>query len=169
MTALAAAAELILVLESAAKSTGSIDTVATVGVCEVFPGAVNSVPSSVRLETDIRDTDSSRRDSVISQLRSSAALVAEKRGVEITFEVVNADPPASCGQMVIEAIEQSVAETGYSSQRMVSRAYHDSLFMARLAPVAMIFIPSWGGVSHRPDEYSSPQSIAIGAELLAGS
>ena len=66
--ALAAAAELILALEAAAKSTGAIDTVATVGVCEVFPGAVNSIPSRVRLETDIRDIDAARRDSVIETL-----------------------------------------------------------------------------------------------------
>ncbi len=65
--ALAAAAELVLALEAAAKSTGVIDTVATVGVCEVFPGAVNSVPSRVRLESDIRDTDGARRDAVVSQ------------------------------------------------------------------------------------------------------
>ena len=50
---------------------------------------------------------------------------------------------------------------------MVSRAYHDSLFMARVAPTAMIFIPCRGGVSHRPDEYSSPQAIAAGAAVLA--
>ena len=68
--ALAAAAELILALEAAAKSTGAIDTVGTVGVCEVFPGAVNSIPSRVRLETDIRDIDRARRDSVLDALQS---------------------------------------------------------------------------------------------------
>ena len=53
------------------KSTGAIDTVGTVGVCEVFPGAVNSIPSRVRLETDIRDIDRARRDSVLDALRSA--------------------------------------------------------------------------------------------------
>ncbi len=69
--ALAAAAELILALEAAAKSTGAIDTVATVGICEVFPGAVNSIPSRVRLETDIRDIDAERRDRVLEALRTA--------------------------------------------------------------------------------------------------
>ena len=68
--ALAAAAELILALEAAAKSTGAIDTVGTVGVCEVFPGAVNSIPSRVHLETDIRDIDAARRDGVIDTAES---------------------------------------------------------------------------------------------------
>ena len=51
---------------------------------------------------------------------------------------------------------------------MVSRAYHDCVFMARLCPTAMIFVPSAGGVSHRPDEYTSPEEIAQGARVLAG-
>ncbi len=82
--ALAAAAELVLALEAAAKSTGAIDTVGTVGVCEVFPGAVNSIPSRVRLETDIRDIDAARRDSVIDALRAACTEVAGRRGVSIT-------------------------------------------------------------------------------------
>jgi N-carbamoyl-L-amino-acid hydrolase len=165
--ALAGAAELILALELAAKSTGVIDTVATVGVCEVFPGAVNSVPSRVRLETDIRDTDGRRRDQVLAQLKSAAAEVAHRRGLQISFETVNADPPAACDPAILAAIHEAVLASGHSSQPMVSRAYHDSLFVARFAPVAMIFTPCRGGVSHRPDEYASPESIAAGIEVLA--
>ena len=165
--ALAAGAELILALESAAKSTGVIDTVATVGVCEVFPGAVNSVPSRVRLETDIRDTDSTRRDGVLAELKTVAAEVAARRGVRISFETVNADPPATCDSMVLRAIEEAALASGRSYRKMVSRAYHDSLFVARFAPVAMIFTPCRGGVSHRPDEYASPEWIESGVEVLA--
>ncbi len=93
--ALAAAAEVILALEAAAKSTGAIDTVATAGICEVFPGAVNSIPSRVRLETDIRDIDAVRRDRVIESLLAACADVSSRRGVSITTELINADPPAS--------------------------------------------------------------------------
>lgn len=165
--ALTAAAELILALEAAAKATGVIDTVGTVGVCEVFPGAVNSVPSRVRLETDMRDTDSARRDGVLATLKSAAEEVAARRGVRISFETVNVDPPATCDEAVLQAVEEAASASGRSSRRMVSRAYHDSLFVARLAPVTMIFIPCRGGVSHRPDEYASPQWIAGGVEVLA--
>ncbi len=165
--ALAAAAELILALESAAKSTGAIDTVATVGVCEVFPGAVNSIPSRVRLETDIRDTDSARRDRVLGALHAACADTSARRGVIITTEQVNADPPAACDSAILAAMETAATESGLTYKRMVSRAYHDSLFMARIAPVAMLFIPCRGGVSHRPDEYSSPQWIAGGVQVLA--
>jgi N-carbamoyl-L-amino-acid hydrolase len=165
--ALAAAAELILALESAAKSTGVIDTVATVGVCEVFPGAVNSIPSRVRLETDIRDIDAARRDRVLSALHEACSDVSARRGVVITTELVNADPPATCDPAILDALEASAIAAGKTFKRMVSRAYHDSLFMARIAPVAMLFIPCRGGVSHRPDEYASPEAIGAGVHVLA--
>ena len=165
--ALAAAAELILALEAAAKSTGAIDSVATVGICEVFPGAVNSIPSRVKLETDIRDIDGARRDRMIDALRAACADTAARRGVTITTELVNADPPATCDATILAALEAAAVGAGKSYKKMVSRAYHDSLFMARIAPVAMIFIPSRGGVSHRPDEYSSPEWIGSGVHVLA--
>ena len=165
--ALAAGAELILALESAATSTGAIDSVGTVGVCEVFPGAVNSIPSRVRLETDIRDIDAARRDRVIENLRSACEQVATRRGVSIQTEMINADPPATCDPSILHAMEQAAQGAGKSSKRMVSRAYHDSLFMARITPVAMLFIPCRGGVSHRPDEYASPVWIGSGVHVLA--
>jgi ureidoglycolate amidohydrolase len=165
--ALTAAAELILALESAAKSTGAPDTVATVGVCDVFPGAVNSIPSRVHLETDIRDTDRERRDRVLDALHSACSDVSQRRGVTITTNLVNADPPAVCDREILNALELSATEAGKTYKRMVSRAYHDSLFMARIAPVAMLFIPCHGGVSHRPDEYASPAWIEAGVDVLA--
>src|SRR6266567_625207 len=165
--ALVAAAELILALEAAAKSTGAIDTVATVGICDVFPGAVNSIPSRVRLETDIRDIEGVRRDSVIAALHEACKEVQERRGVTITSELVNADPPATCDGTILAALEDSAKASGKSYKKMVSRAYHDSLFMSRIAPVAMLFIPCRGGVSHRPDEYASPEWIGAGVHVLA--
>jgi N-carbamoyl-L-amino-acid hydrolase len=165
--ALAAAAEIILALEASAKSSGAIDTVATVGVCEVFPGAVNSIPSRVRMETDIRDTDRARRDRVLDALKATCAEVASRRGVRITTELVNADPPAACDAAILAAMESAAVEARKSYKKMVSRAYHDSLFMAHIAPVAMLFIPCRGGVSHRPDEYASPEWIGSGVHVLA--
>ncbi|MGC1423504.1 MAG: M20 family metallo-hydrolase [Terracidiphilus sp.] len=165
--ALAAAAVLILALEAAAKSTGVIDTVGTVGVCEVFPGAVNSIPSRVRLETDIRDIEAARRDAVIDKLKIACEEVAQRREVSIKTEMVNADPPATCDPTILNAMEHAAKAAGKSYRHMVSRAYHDSLFMARISPVAMLFIPCRGGVSHRPDEYASPEWIGSGVNVLA--
>jgi N-carbamoyl-L-amino-acid hydrolase len=165
--ALAAAAELILALEAAAKSTGAVDTVGTVGVCDVFPGAVNSIPSRVLLTTDVRDIDGARRDGVLAALGAAAQEVSARRGVKISTELVNADPPATCDPAILAALEASAIAAGKSYMKMVSRAYHDSLFMARIAPVAMLFIPCRGGVSHRPDEYASPKWIGGGVHVLS--
>jgi len=165
--ALAAAAELILAIEAAAKSTGDISTVATVGVCDVFPGAVNSIPSRVKLETDIRDIDGPRRDSVVTAIKEACAEISLKRSVVIHTEMVNADPPTTSDPAILDAMEASAIEAGRTYKRMVARAYHDSSFMACIAPVAMLFIPCRGGVSHRPDEYASPEWVGNGVEVLA--
>jgi N-carbamoyl-L-amino-acid hydrolase len=165
--ALTAAAELILALEAAAKSSRATDTVATVGVCEVFPGAVNSIPSRVLITTDVRDIDKARRDRVLDALTKAIAEVSARRGVAITTEVINVDPPTVCDLAILAALEASAQAAGKTYKRMVARAYHDSSFVACIAPVAMLFIPCRGGVSHRPDEYASPEWIGSGVHVLA--
>jgi ureidoglycolate amidohydrolase len=165
--ALCAASELILAIEQHAKRSGSPDTVATVGICEVFPGAVNSIPSRAHLTADIRDTDLQRRDSVISAVDASCHAIAAKRGVDIRQELVNADAPADCAVNIVETLAASCQKNGLKSLSMVSRAYHDSLFMSRIAPAGMLFIPCRHGYSHRPDEYASPDDIARGTLVLA--
>ncbi|WP_158792294.1 M20 family metallo-hydrolase [Granulicella sp. L60] len=165
--ALCAAAEMILSIERHALATGAIDTVATVGVCDVYPGAVNSVPSRVVLQLDIRDTDPARREGVMQAVRRDCEEIRKRRGFTIAEELVNADSPAQCSLHTIQYLEEICREQGIACKRMVSRAYHDSLFMARIAPIAMIFIPCRNGVSHRPDEYASPGDISTGTYVLA--
>jgi ureidoglycolate amidohydrolase len=165
--ALCAAAELILSIERHALATGAIDTVATVGTCDVHPGAVNSVPSRVVLQVDLRDTDPVRREGVLAAVRKDCAEIQRRRGVTVTEELVNADAPAHSSPQIVELLEAICNESGTPYKKMVSRAYHDSLFMARLVPIAMIFIPCRNGVSHRPDEYAKPEDIARGAQVLA--
>ncbi len=165
--ALCAAAELILALEHAARSSGAIDTVATVGICDVFPGAVNSIPAKVRLSVDVRDTNLDRRDSVLRALDEACRATSSNRQVNIHSEMLNADAPAESGSAIVAALTQACEKRGFDFLRMTSRAYHDSLFMARIAPVAMLFIPCRNGYSHRPDEYASPEDIARGTLVLA--
>ena len=167
--ALCAAAELILAIEHAARTSGARDTVATVGICEVFPGAVNSIPSRVHLSADVRDTDLKRRDQVMKQIESAGQSIVEKRKVSIQTELVNADAPAECAPALVEALSASCKKYQINFLPMVSRAYHDSLFMSRIAPTAMLFIPCRNGYSHRPDEYASPEDIARGTLILAES
>jgi len=165
--ALCAAAELILSIEKHALATGAIDTVATVGTCDVHPGAVNSVPSRVILQLDIRDTDPDRRETVMQAVRRDCEELRQRRKVSIAEESINADAPAQSSPHTIQLLEEVCKEQGILYKKMVSRAYHDSLFMARIAPIAMIFIPCRNGVSHRPDEYAAPQDIVLGTRVLA--
>ena len=165
--ALCAAAELILAVENHARISGAIDTVATVGMCDVFPGAVNSIPSMVRLSVDIRDTNLERRDAAMRGIEAAQQSIAAKRHVIIQQELLNADAPADCAPAVIEALSQACAKHRVNCMSMVSRAYHDSLFMSRIAPAAMLFIPCRNGYSHRPDEYASPEDIERGVVVLA--
>jgi ureidoglycolate amidohydrolase len=165
--ALCAAAELILAVENAARSSGAVDTVATVGVCDVFPGAVNSIPSRVGMTLDIRDTDLARRDGVMQTIERALQSISAKRQVSIQSEVLNADTPADCAPAVRAALSDSCREHGFPFLEMVSRAYHDSLFISQIAPTGMLFIPCQNGYSHRPDEYAAPEDIARGALVLA--
>jgi N-carbamoyl-L-amino-acid hydrolase len=165
--ALCAAAELILAIENGARTSGAVDSVATVGICEVFPGAVNSIPSRVLLSADIRDTDLRRRDGVMRKMESARQAIAAQRQVSIHTELLNADAPADCTPAVVEALSQSCRKHNLSFLPIVSRAYHDSLFMSRIAPTAMLFIPCRNGYSHRPDEYASPEDVARGTLVLA--
>jgi len=165
--ALCAAAELILAIENAARSSGAVDTVATVGVCDVFPGAVNSIPSRVGMTLDIRDTDLARRDGMMQTIERALQDISANRRVSIQSEILNADAPADCAPEVRAALSDSCREYGFPFLEMVSRAYHDSLFISRIAPTGMLFIPCRDGYSHRPDEYAAPEDIARGALVLA--
>jgi ureidoglycolate amidohydrolase len=162
-----AAAEIALALEAAARSTGAIDSVATTGVCEVFPGAVNSIPSRVRLGVDVRDIDPERRDGMLARLDQACAEISARRGVRAKIQTMNRDAPAACDPSIVSLLTAVCEKRELPFDQMVSRAYHDSLFMSRICPTSMLFIPCRAGVSHRPDEYSTPEAIAQGTLILA--
>ena len=165
--ALVAAAEMIQAIEKLVRDCPSDDLVGTVGELNVHPGAVNSIPSRVRFTIDLRDISLADRDDVKAKIESEVRLIGERRGVRVQCETLNADPPATASEKLMAAAEQACIDRQLDHQRMVSRAYHDSLFMAQLAPFTMLFIPCRDGVSHRPDEYSSPKQIGRGIEVLA--
>lgn len=163
-----AGAELALAVEEHVLASGSVDTVGTTGVLEIHPGAVNSIPREARLEIDVRDIDEARRDKVVAGIRASAETIAKKRNVRITnFEIVNQDPPAQSEEKIVQAAIQAAESLGLEYKLMISRAYHDSLFMARIAPMGMIFVPCYKGYSHRPDEFSSVEDMTKGVQVLA--
>jgi N-carbamoyl-L-amino-acid hydrolase len=120
------------------------------------------------LEIDLRDTCLETRERALELMRSASGEIAARRGVKIVWEEINADAPADGDPKTIEIAEDVALKLDLATTRMVSRAYHDSLFMARVCPTTMIFIPCRNGYSHRPEEYSDPAHVAAGARVLAG-
>ena len=125
------------------------------------------MPCRAWLEIDLRDTRLETRDGALKRIESAVGEICKKRGVEFKLERLNVDAPAICDARLVETIASVCGELGLPAKRMISRAYHDTLFMARVCPATMIFIPCRGGYSHRPDEYSSPDQIKRGVEVLA--
>jgi ureidoglycolate amidohydrolase len=162
-----AGAEIALAVERAAQNSGSPDTVGTTGVFRQEPNAVNSVPCAATLEIDFRDTDLAARTAAWSRVETSIAEICQRRGVHWQLDPINSEAPAQCAPDLVETVTEVCAGLGLPVKRMISRAYHDSLFMAQICPTTMIFIPCRDGVSHRPDEYSTPEQIAAGVEVLA--
>jgi N-carbamoyl-L-amino-acid hydrolase len=101
------------------------------------------------------------------KIAESAEVIASKRKVSLRTDLLNADAPADCSPLVAEALAASCRAHNFAFRSMVSRAYHDSLFMSRIVPTAMLFIPCRNGYSHRPDEFASPEDIARGTLILA--
>jgi N-carbamoyl-L-amino-acid hydrolase len=165
--ALLAGAEIALAVEQAGRTTGSPDTVATTGVFRIEPGAANSIPCQAWLEIDLRDTRLQTRNAALKRIDSAISKICRRRQIQFKLEKLNVDLPAVCSSSLVNAVTSVCSELGVRVKKMISRAYHDSLFMAQICPTTMIFIPCRGGVSHRPDEYSSPAQIKTGVEVLA--
>ncbi|PXF45395.1 Ureidoglycolate hydrolase [Gracilariopsis chorda] len=162
-----AGAQLALAVERIALDRGD-DCVATTGKFEVFPGAINSVPKIARLGIDVRDVNLERRDSALQDIEKEMMQIATLRNVTANFMVNNRDDPAACDGRVVNAVIEEAAELNLSFSQMVSRAYHDALFMAKQFPTGMIFVPCRKGVSHRPDEFVDEHDIHNGVAVLAG-
>ncbi|HSY43900.1 MAG TPA: M20 family metallo-hydrolase [Candidatus Acidoferrum sp.] len=165
--ALLAGAEIALAVENIALRTGSPDTVGTTGVFQIEPGAVNSIPCRATLEIDLRDTNVEARNVALAKIEKAARTICARRKIKLGCERLNVDPPAICDPTLVQTVSRACHQLNISSKKLISRAYHDSLFMARVCPVTMIFIPCRRGISHRPDEYSSPRQIERGVRVLA--
>ncbi len=141
--------------------------VGTVGKIEAFPGAGNVIPREVKLNLELRDLSSDKIWSIYQEIESKAKQLAKESQTEvsITHQEV-ASKPALADPVIQKVIESSANQLGLSSMYLPSGAGHDAQEMARLAPIGMIFIPSKGGISHSPEEYSSAEDIANGANVL---
>jgi N-carbamoyl-L-amino-acid hydrolase len=142
--------------------------VGTVGRIQAFPGAPNVIPGKVTLTLELRDLDAAKIQMLFEKIRTEAAAIAKSNGVTFDFKELNTNIPAPTDPRVRAIIDSTAKELGLSTKQMPSGAGHDAQDMARLAPVGMIFIPSIGGISHSPKEFSRAKDIENGANVLLG-
>ncbi len=140
--------------------------VGTVGMIEVSPGAPNVVPGHVTMSLELRDLEMDKIEHIYSAIESSAQKISLETDTAIKLDEFYLSRGAPTDVRVMQLIEESAAELGLSHHRMPSGAGHDAQSIAPLAPTGMIFIPSIGGVSHSPDEYSRPEDIIAGVNVL---
>ncbi|MDX1555373.1 MAG: Zn-dependent hydrolase [Xanthomonadales bacterium] len=141
--------------------------VGTVGRIKADPGAPNVIPDKVTLSLEIRDLDSGTMQKMFDNIRLEAREIAKRHLTPIEFREIDvASPPAPTDPRVQDIIAQSAEALGLSHKHMPSGAGHDAQDLARITPTGMIFVPSVGGISHSPKEYTAPQDMANGANVL---
>ena len=164
--ALLSASELVLAVNRVAASTTGTQ-VATVGRIRAEPGAPNVIPGRVVMSLEIRDLAAARMEQVYQAIAGEARRIVTARNTPITFaEIDVALEPAPTDARLRRVIAESASSLGLSQRLMPSGAGHDAQDMARLGPVGMIFVPSVAGISHSPREFSHPEDIANGANVL---
>lgn len=163
--ALLAASQFVIAVNESVKSFEGRQ-VGTVGKISAEPGAPNVVPGKVVTSLEIRDLSSEKIEMVFAEIKKRANQIAENSGVKISFTQKWDLNPALTTDIIKKHITQAAKDLGLSFQNMPSGAGHDSQEMATIAPVGMIFIPSVGGISHSPKEYSKPEDMANGANVL---
>lgn len=164
--AMISAAQLTLAVNKVATSmTGR--QVATVGRILAEPGAPNVIPGRVVMSLEIRDLDADKIRQVFDAIKLEADEIAAARQTPIRFvEIDVASPPAPTDVRMRRIIAQSAEDLGLTCKFMPSGAGHDAQDMSHLAPTGMIFVPSAGGISHSPREFTSAEDMANGADVL---
>ena len=140
--------------------------VGTVGRINALPGAPNVIPGKVVLSLELRDLDATKINLLYEKIHAEAQQIAAASRTKFEFKEINVNIPAPTDPRIRSLISESAGELGLSTKSLPSGAGHDAQDMARLGPVGMIFVPSVGGISHSPREFSRPEDIENGANVL---
>jgi allantoate deiminase len=162
--ALAAAAELVLEVERLARSIDGL--MATVGALTVEPGAFNVIPGRVRFSVDVRHVQDHIRVTAVNEVCARARALAGRRGVEFVVAEQEHHSAVPADPVLTDWLAEALASTGHYPHRLVSGAGHDAGVMATVAPMAMLFLRSPGGVSHHPDERVLLEDVSVGLDVL---
>ncbi|MBR0932714.1 allantoate amidohydrolase [Bradyrhizobium jicamae] len=162
--ALACAAEGLVAVEELAR--GDEGLVATVGRIEARPGAVNVIPGEVRFTIDLRSPDDARRRAAVARIRERLAAIAAARDVALDIATTHEAGACACDPAIIAQVEQAVVRHGLRPLRLASGAGHDTMAVAALCPVGMLFVRCAGGVSHSPAEKITAADADVAMRVL---
>ena len=163
--ALAAAAEVVLAVEAAARAEPP-ETVATVGTIDVSPGALSVIPGAARIGIDVRGISSGSLARVDAALRRAVNEIAQRRGVVADVELVRAGEPVSMNPGLAEAALAAARDLGIPARETWSGAGHDAQHLAAIAPALLLFVPLHDGMSHTPQEGAKMDEIVQAANVM---
>lgn len=161
-----AAAAISMFVRQLTKELGG-NQLATVGAMTLRPNLVNVVANQVVLTVDLRNTDEAKLQEAEAMLAAYIKQLVEEEGVEITSRKLARFEPVTFDKQVVDLVEETARELGFNNvKRMTSGAGHDAQIMARMCPAAMIFVPSVDGISHNIKEFTSPEDVEAGGNVL---
>jgi allantoate deiminase len=163
--ALAGAARIVLELRDEARSRG--DMTANVGILTIAPGGFNVIPGTAEFTIDARAGDANAFARAEKFVRETLERVAAEEQLELEVTETHRKQPTPLDPELQELLTRAAAAEGAIARSMPSGAGHDAMVLAKQVPAAMLFVPSRAGISHSPDEYTSPEQCELGARVLA--
>jgi len=167
--ALAASAQIIEYVETICQKFSSLAkgrVVGTVGAIKIEPGVINAVPGRAELSVDIRSISRAAKARVSRMVKERARTIAQRRSLGVAILPIREESPVPLDKRLLRMTRGICDEKNIDYEIMPSGAGHDAMQMAKVAPAGMIFIPSQRGISHNPLEWTAPEDICLGAQLL---
>ena len=167
--ALVASAELIEFVEKTCRKFSAMKAgrvVGTVGAMKIEPGVINAVPGKAELSVDIRGITARSKDRVAKMVKQRALAIARARGLGAEILTIREEHPVPLDKRVLRVTKEICDQKRLDYEIMPSGAGHDAMQMAKITPSGMIFVPSTRGISHNPMEWTEPEDICLGAQLL---
>ena len=167
--ALVAAAELTVAIEEICRQHSDMDkgrVVGTVGALKIEPGVINAVPGKAELAVDVRSITASAKNRVVRLVEAKIREIALRRKIKIKILPIRKEDPVPLDKRLVHLLQDCCEAREIPYEIMPSGAGHDAMQMAKITPAGMLFIPSRRGISHNPLEWSAPQDISLGAQLL---
>ncbi len=170
--ALVAASEFIVALEKICRRYSRMEkgrVVGTVGAISIEPGVINAIPGKAELSVDIRSIAAEAKRRVVRLVQARIREIARRRKIQVKILPLREEDPVPLDKWLIHLLKECCEMRNIAYEIMPSGAGHDAMQMAKVTPAGMLFIPSRRGISHSPLEWSEPEDICLGAQLLLDS